>query len=152
VQELLDESSRLLNSPLATSKEDLLALIADTSMLAEQSRLAVEDASHGDRPQMRAKLTYASRAAARVQTTLGNIDRTMSEAKDNVLQQEAAEARRSRAILMPVSIMGILLILPALLYARSLDRSIWEYETELENDKNLLEQRVMARTSELQSE
>ena len=100
----------------------------------------------------RARLTYASRAATRVQTILGDIDQQMTHAKDDALGRERAQAEGTHQLLKPLALVGILLILPALLYARGLDRKIWEYEAKLEEERNLLEERVTRRTGELRTE
>jgi diguanylate cyclase (GGDEF)-like protein len=151
-KQLLDQSEHLPNSILEPAKPNLLALIAETNTVVEQTRLATEAASGKETAQMRARLTYASRAAARVQTILTSVSQDMGRTKDEVLLREAAEARAARSFLLPLSVVGALLVFPALLYARSLDKNIWNYETELENERNLLEKRVATRTSELRGE
>jgi diguanylate cyclase (GGDEF)-like protein len=151
-QELQNESERSPGSPLVRSQPDLRTLISQMNMVAAQSRLAGEAWAQNDSALARARLTYADRAAERVQTTLGEINQEMSRSRDELLSRENAEARRTRYFLRPLLILGILLTLPALLYARRLNRDIWAYETQLENEKNLLEERVAARTSELRDE
>jgi diguanylate cyclase (GGDEF)-like protein len=76
----------------------------------------------------------------------------MLSAKDDALISESWQASRTRLILLPLSVIGALLLLPALLYARHLDHNILAYEAELEDEKNLLEERVTARTAELRME
>ena len=151
-QELLKDSEGSASSPLFHSQSDVRALITDMNSVAEQSRLAGEAWSAGDSDLARARLTSADRASERVQTTLGAINQEMATAKDDLLTRDSAEARRARFVLGPLSLIGILLVIPAMLYARRLDRNILAYETELEGDRNLLEERVASRTSELRSE
>ncbi len=151
-KQLVSDSESSPNSPLFRSRSDVQALVAEMGMVAEQSRLAGEAWAHGDGPLANARLTYADRAAQRVHTILGNINQEMVVAKDDLLSTDSAESRRARFVLAPLSILGILLVLPALLYARRLDRNISAYETELENERNLLEERVAVRTSELRNE
>jgi len=103
-------------------------------MVKRQGRLAGEAWAQHDTALVRARLTYTDRAATRVQEILSDIDQDM------------------RLILVPLSMMGALLLLPALLYARHLDRNILAFEAELEDERNLLEERVTTRTSELRTE
>jgi diguanylate cyclase (GGDEF)-like protein len=149
---LLDQSDREPNSPLVHSQADLRTLISEMGMVADQNRLAQEAWAQQNEPLFRARLTYADRSATRVLTVLGSINQDMSHAKDEMLAKEGSEARRAHIILGPLSILGILLVIPALLYARSLNQNIWSYETELEKERNLLEERVGLRTAELSSE
>jgi hypothetical protein len=152
VQDLYDESEHAPSSPLARSQSDLRALIIEMRTVAEQTQSAGDAWRQGDMRLARARLTYADRSAARVQAILGNINLEMSRTKDEVLLNENAEARRASLFLKPLAFLGIFMLLPALLYARRLDRNIWAYEAELEDQRNLLEQRVAARTSELRTE
>lgn len=152
VQGLLEDLQREPNSPVARSQADLHSMVSQMGEVAEQTKEArvALDANNG--PLLRARLTYLDRDAARVLTTLGNINQDMSRSKDEVLIRENAEARHARMVLRPLSIAGILLIIPALLYARRLDKNIWTYEMELEKERGLLENRVATRTSELRNE
>jgi diguanylate cyclase (GGDEF)-like protein len=152
VQELVTETENFPNSPIARSQSDLRSMIAEMNTVAEQGQLASDAWEQNDRKLALARLTYVDRAATRVQATLGNINLQMSRTKEEMLQNENVEARRASDFLRPLAIVGILLVLPALLYARQLDRNIWAYEDELESHRNLLEQRVTTRTSELQTE
>lgn len=152
VQKLRDEADRDPRSPLVRCKQDLDSLTSEMTMVAQQSQLAGAAFDKHNVPESRAHLTYADRAATRVQTTLGDINQEMSSAKDEVLASENTEARRTRLFLLPLSIVGILLVLPAVLYARRLDHNIWGYEAQLEVERKLLEQRVSDRTSELRAE
>jgi diguanylate cyclase (GGDEF)-like protein len=152
VQKLRDEAKTDPHSPLVQSKDDLDALVAQMTMVAEQSQLASEAMDRHEIEVSRAHLTYADRAATHVQTILGDISQEMSDAKAEGLAQESVEAHRTSMILGPLSIAGILLVLPALLYARRLDRNIWRYEAQLESERSLLEGRVSARTAELRAE
>jgi len=151
-QELLKQSEQSPDSPLARSDSDFRELIAQMDMVARQSGLAGEALAQHDASLARARLTYADRGTERIHTILGNINQDMSRAKDGALARDTSEARRSRLFLRPLSILGILLVLPALLYARRLDKNIWTYEKQLESERNLLEERVTERTSELQDE
>jgi signal transduction histidine kinase/CheY-like chemotaxis protein len=150
-RELLHDSERG-NSPLARSEAELRSLIADMSEVARQQQLAADAGLHGDGPRFRAYLTYAERAAARLNTTLGNIREEISSVKDDVLSEETSQVRRVRSYLRPLFILGLLFVVPAILYARSLDKHIWAYEAQLENEKNTLENRVVARTAALRTE
>ena len=152
VKELRDEADSDPHSPLVRSRDDLDALKTQMDMVAQQSQLAGEALDHHNIPESRARLTYADRAATHVQTILGDISQQMSSAKDEVLARENTEARRTSMILAPLSIVGILLVLPAALYARRLDRNIWGYEAQLETERTLLEERVSSRTSQLRAE
>jgi diguanylate cyclase (GGDEF)-like protein len=151
-QDLLAESERFPNATLRRSLSDLQSLITQMSMVEEQMRLAQEALNRQDNLLVQARFTYADRAAARVQSILGNINQEMSHAKDELLLKESAEASRTNLILRPLSILGILLVLPALLYARRLSKNIMEYEEQLESERRLLEERVSSRTSELRTE
>lgn len=151
-QDLLNESVNSPKSPVARSRSDLKALVSEMNMVAAQSQSAGEAWQQRDLPLARARLTYADRAAARVQAILGNINLEMSKTKDEVLLSESAEARRASLLVRPLAFLGILMLLPALLYARRLDRNIWAYEAELEDQRNFLEHRVATRTSELLTE
>jgi diguanylate cyclase (GGDEF)-like protein len=150
-QDLLDEAESAPDSPLARADSDLQELKSQMEMLADQSRLAGV-AWQKDSSLARARMTYASRASTRVQTILGDINQEMTKAKDDALAKEGAQAARAHELLKPLAIVGIFLILPALLYARGLDRKIWEYEAKLEEERNLLEERVTRRTGELRTE
>ena len=152
VKELRDEADRDPHSPLVRSRDDLDALTSQMNMVAQQSQLAGQALDQHNIPESRARLTYADRAATHVQTILGDISQQMSSAKDEVLARENIEARRTSMILVPLSIVGILLVLPALLYARRLDRNIWGYEAQLETERTLLEERVSSRTAQLRAE
>jgi diguanylate cyclase (GGDEF)-like protein len=152
LQELHDEAAKDQHSPLLRSKDNLDALAAQMTMVADQSQLANDAMRKNDIAGSRAHLTYADRAATRVQTILGDISQQMSSAKDEVLTNESSEARRTSRILTPLLIVGILLVLPAVFYAWRLDRNIWGYEEQLEIERKLLEERVSARTSELRAE
>lgn len=151
-QALLEEAERLPTSPLSRSHTDLQALIAQMNMVAEQIGLAQDAHAQGDKLLVQARFTYADRAASRVQSILGNINQDMSHNKDELLLQESAEASRAHSLLRPLSILGILLVLPALMYARRLSKNIMAYETQLESERSLLEERVARRTSELRTE
>ena len=151
-QVLLEESQRSSDAPVARAQTDLREMIGQMRMAVQQSNLAGEALVVHDGALARARLTYTERAVERVHTILADINQQMSNAKDDALSQETAEARRSRLFLQPLSMAGILLVLPALLYARRLDRNIWTYEAQLESERNLLEERVAARTSELRAE
>jgi len=151
-QDLLAESERFPNAPLGRSHSDLQALLTQMNMVADQMRLAQEALNQQDKLLVEARFTYADRASARVQSILGNINQDMSLTKDELLLKESAEAKRTNLILRPLSILGILLVLPALLYARRLSKNIMEYEEQLESERNLLEERVSSRTSELRTE
>ena len=151
-QDLLNEASRDPNSPLLRSMSDLNDLKSQMQMLSQQSHLAGEAWAQNDSSLARARLTYASRAGTRVQTILGDINQRMAQAKDDALSSESDQAKRTHDLLRPLAITGILLILPALLYARGLDQKIWEYEAKLETERNLLEDRVTQRTTELRTE
>ncbi|HUA01142.1 MAG TPA: EAL domain-containing protein [Candidatus Aquilonibacter sp.] len=152
LQKLRDEADQDPLSPLMRSKDDLGALATQMAMVAEQSRLAGEALDRHEIPESRAHLTYADRGARRVQTILGDISQEMSTAKDEVLKNEGIEARRTSLVLGPLSLAGILLVLSAVLYARRLDRNIWAYEAQLEEERKLLEERVSKRTAQLRSE
>ena len=151
-KDLLDESERQPTSPLGRSHSDLQALIDQMNMVGQQMKLAQEALAQRDTLLVRARFTYADRAAARIQSILGSINQNMSHTKDDLLLTESAEARRALFILRPLSILGILLVLPILLYARGLGKNIMAYEAQLETDRNLLEERVTRRTSELRTE
>ena len=71
----------------------------------------------------------------------GNIGRE----RQNVLAKDRVEARRARLLLAPLSLLGILLVVPAFFYARRLDRNIRAYETQLESERSLLEEKELAR-------
>lgn len=152
VKALRDEANAGPHSPVARSIGDFDNLAAQMNMVAQQSQLAADALERHDVAEWRAHLTYADRAATHVATTLGAIRQEMSAAKDEVLAKESAEARRTSLFLAPLSIACALLVLPALCYARRLDRNIWAYEAQLESERNLLEQRVSERTSELRAE
>ena len=151
-QELLDESERKPSSPVGRSHSDFRELITQMNMVVEQMDLASQAYAEGDNLLVRARFTYADRAAARVQSILGHINQDMSYTKDELLTKETAEARGAYFLLRPLSILGILLVLPALLYARRLSKNITAYETQLESERSLLEERVARRTSELRIE
>jgi diguanylate cyclase (GGDEF)-like protein len=151
-EELLEETERFPTSPLARSQSDLKALMTQMDMVAQQMESAQKALAQKNNLLMLARFTYADRAAARVQSILGNINQNMSHTKDELLQKENAEARQAYFILQPLSILGILLVLPALLYARWLSRNIMDYEAQLEAERKLLEERVASRTSELRTE
>jgi diguanylate cyclase (GGDEF)-like protein len=151
-QDLLDDSERLPGSPVGKSHSDLQALIAQMNIVTEQIAMAQKALDEKDALLVQARFTYADRAAARVQSILGNINQDMSHTKDELLLKEHAEARRAHIILRPLSILGILLVLPALLYARRLSKNIMAYEAQLEAERSLLEERVAKRTSELRTE
>jgi diguanylate cyclase (GGDEF)-like protein len=151
VQELLPEAERE-NSPLAQSKAELRTLITDMSEVARQQQLAADASLRGDGPRLRAYLTYAERAAARLNTTLGDLRDEIARAKDVVLVAEASQVYRVRSYLRPLFILGLLFVFPAILYARSLDKHIWAYEAQLETERNTLENRVATRTAELRAE
>jgi diguanylate cyclase (GGDEF)-like protein len=150
-QDLLQDSQKE-NSPLARSEAELRSLIADMSEVARQQLLAAAASAQGDAPRLRAYLTYAERAAARLNTTLGNIREEISRAKDEVLAAQTSQVYRVRSYLRPLSILGLLFVLPAILYARSLDKHIWAYEAKLEEERNQLEDRVTTRTAALRAE
>ncbi|HTX14164.1 MAG TPA: EAL domain-containing protein [Candidatus Baltobacteraceae bacterium] len=152
VQKLRDEATKDPGSPLVQSREDLDALVKQMTMVAQQSQLASDALGRRNIAESRAHVTYADRSATRVQTILGDISQQMSSAKSEVLAKESVEARGTSLILGPLSIAGILLVLPALLYARRLDRNIWGYEAQLEGERKLLEERVSVRTAELRAE
>jgi diguanylate cyclase (GGDEF)-like protein len=152
VQKLRDEAKADPHSPLAQSKDDLDALAEQMTMVAQQSQLASEALEQHDLKGSRAHLTYADRGATRVQTILGDINQQMFNARAEVLAKESIDARRTSMTLGPLSIAGIFLVLPALLYARRLDRNIWGYEAQLEAERALLEARVSERTAELRAE
>lgn len=151
-QALLDQSEHVPNSPLGHSQSHLQFLISEMDMVKEQSRLAGEAWAEHDTALARARLTYTDRAATRVQEILNDIDQDMLKGKDEALISESAQASQTRLILLPLSIVGALLLLPALRYARHLDHNLLAYEAELENEKNLLEERVTTRTFELRAE
>ncbi|HTC62272.1 MAG TPA: EAL domain-containing protein [Candidatus Saccharimonadales bacterium] len=151
-QILLDESERLPNSPLGRSHSDFQDLISQMQMVAEQTSLAQDALNQNEPLLVRARFTYADRAASRVQSVLGNINKEMSYSKDELLLKENAEARRTSLILKPLSILGIFLVLPALLYARRLSKNIMNYEAQLQRERKFLEDRVSQRTSELRTE
>lgn len=151
-QALLDESEHLRDSPLVRSQPDLKMSISEMDMVAQQSRLAAEAWRQSDGALARARLTYADRSAERVQTLLGNINQDMARAKDDLLSEDSIEARRANLFLAPLSVLGILMVLPALLYARRLNENIFAYETQLEVERNQLEVKVEERTSALRSE
>ena len=136
VQELVTETENFPNSPIARSQSDLRSMIAEMNTVAKQGQLASDAWEQNDRKLALARLTYVDRAATRVQATLGNINLQMSRTKEEMLQNENLEARRASDFLRPLAIIGILLVLPALLYARQLDRNIWAYEDELESHRN----------------
>ncbi len=151
-QALLDESEHTPNSPLVRSQARLRSLVSEMEIVRQQGRLAGEAWAEHDAALVRARLTYTDRADTRVQEILSDIDQDMFKAKDEALISESGQARRTRLILLPLSIVGTLLLLPALLYARHLDHNILAYEAELEEERKLLEDRVTTRTSELQME
>ena len=151
-QELLDDSEREPGSPIGRSHSDLQELISQMNMVVEQTELARQAYAQGDSLLVRARFTYADRASARVQSILGHINQDMSHTKDELLLKESAEARRAYFLLRPISILGILLVVPALLYAHRLSKNIMAYETQLESERSLLEERVARRTSELRIE
>jgi diguanylate cyclase (GGDEF)-like protein len=127
-------------------------LLSEMNVVREQSRLAGEASAQQDAALARARLTYTDRAATRVQEILSDINQDMVSAKEGALISESWQARRTRLILLPLSVVGALLLLPALLYARHQNRNILAYEAELEDERNLLERRVTTRTSELRTE
>jgi diguanylate cyclase (GGDEF)-like protein len=149
---LLKESEQLKDSPLARSRPDLRSLIADMNELVLQQQLASEAALHGDAPQLRAHFTYAERVSGRLNTTLGNIREEIAHAKDDVISAETLQLHRVRSYLRPLFGLGLLFVLPAVLYARSLGKHIWAYETQLETERNTLEDRVATRTAALRGE
>ena len=149
---LLKESEQIKDSPLARSGSELRSLIADMNELVLQQQLASEAASRHEAPQLRAHLTYAERASGRLHTTLGNIREEIARAKDDVLSVETSQLHRVRSYLRPLFVLGLLFLLPAGLYARSLDKHIWAYEAQLETERNKLEDRVAARTAALRDE
>lgn len=118
-QELLDKSKQPASSPLARSGSDLQELITQMSMVSGQMGLAQEAFGQRDMLLVQARFTYADRAAARVQSILGTINQDMAHTKDELLLKESAEARGAQFILRPLAILGILFVLPALLYARA---------------------------------
>ncbi|HEX4075407.1 MAG TPA: EAL domain-containing protein [Candidatus Acidoferrales bacterium] len=152
VRKLRDEADSNPHSPLVRSRDDLAVLDSQMTMVAQQSQLAEQALDRHNMAELRAHLTYADRAATRVQTVLGDISQQMYSAKDDVLARESREASHTSFVLAPISIAGILLVLPALLYARRLDRNVWGYEAQLETERKLLEERVFSRTSELRLE
>ena len=149
---LLDETSRDRNSPLVRSVAHLQDLVSQMETVRQQSQLVGEAWAQQNTPLARARLTYAVRAATRVQEILSDIDQDMFRVKDDVLAQESVGARRTNQTLVPLAVIGALLLLPAVLYARYVDRNLRKYETELENERKLLEGRVANRTSELSIE
>lgn len=151
-QGLLENIKSSPSSPLAKSKSDVQAMISQMAMVSEQSHLAGEAWRAKNDTLAQARLTYADRAAQRVHTILGNISQQMSVAKDDLLLRDAVEARRARFVLGPLSLAGIFLVIPALVYARRLNKNIGDYESQLESERNLLEERVLLRTSELRNE
>ena len=151
-QALLDEAEHDPASPLFRSQAHLRSIIDEMTVVRAQSRLAAEAWGGHDPALARARLTYTDRAATRVQEILSDVSQDMFNAKDDALMSESREARRTQLILLPLSIIGALLLIPALLYARQLDHNIVSYESALEEERNLLEARVAMRTSELQAE
>ena len=149
---LLQQMARDPNSPLAKSANHVRDLISEMEMVEQQSKLAGEAWAQQNTPLARARLTYADRAATRVQEILSDIDQDMFHAKDDVLAEESVGARRTNQTLVPLAVIGALLLLPAVLYARYVDRNLRKSETELENERKLLEGRVASRTAELSVE
>ncbi len=151
-QALLHESQQTGDSPLGRSQDHLKSVISAMNVVREQSRLAGEAWTRHNDALARARLTYAVRASIRVQETLSDVSRDMFLDKDDALVSESRQAKRTQLVLLPISLLGALLLLPALLYARHLDSNLAEYEAELEEERNLLEARVIERTAELRSE
>lgn len=151
-QQLLKQAEASPDSPMYGARADIRAMIEQMNVVAEQGRLAGDAWAHNDSTLAVARLTYADRASERVYNLLADVHQQMSAVRDKLLERDNRDARRADMVLGPLSILGIFLVLPALLYVRRLDRNIWSYETEVENQRRLLEERVALRTAELRSE
>ena len=120
--------------------------------VVEQIRQAGDALRTKQRALFRTHLFYADRVLARLYTALGNLNEVIYRAKDTALARDSAAARQYRSFIGLLSILGLLLILPATAYARRLSKEVGAYELRLQAECDALEQRVVERTAELRAE
>ena len=92
--------------------------------VVEQIRQAGDALRAKQRTLFHTHLFYADRVLARLYTALGNLNEVIYRAKDTALARDSAVARQYRSFIGLLSILGLLLILPATAYARRLSKEV----------------------------
>lgn len=147
--ELLIQQSSLRDSPLSSSGDEFRKMVRDMGDIVLQVRLAAQ-AREPD--QVRAHLMYADRALTRVRGQLGNVNEEALRVRDEILKQQTIQSKWARTYLGPLSALAGFLVIPAVLYARSLDKQALAFDSQLQAERDTLEDRVEERTVELRRE
>ncbi len=137
---------------LSPGQQYLQSATEEMPQVVEQIRQAGDALRTKQRALFRTHLFYADRVLARLYTALGNLNEVIYRAKDTALARDSAAARQYRSFIGLLSILGLLLILPATAYARRLSKEVGAYELRLQAERDALEQRVVERTAELRAE
>ncbi|MGA2961339.1 MAG: EAL domain-containing protein [Candidatus Korobacteraceae bacterium] len=137
---------------LSNGQQYLQSATEEMPQVVEQIRQAGDALRVKNTTLFRTHLFYADRVLARLYTAIGNLNEVIYRAKDTALDRDSALARQYRDFIGLLSVLGLLLVLPATAYARRLSKEVRAYELRLQVERDALERRVVERTAELRGE